>query len=554
MNKGTIRNEWIVCRLDVDALYPSLDIEECTRVIEERLLKADFEIKGLQWTEIALYLKYHLTEEEIESLQIKDYCPVRVSKTGRPPTFVASGSETDIDKRLGPWEYKNIEPPDQVKKKMFCRAIKIMIVKTMNLHDYVFDGKIIRQKEGGSIGLDLTGVIADIYMCHWDEIFLQKLSANNINAKLYERYKDDIDLVIENEKENGKDQTEKEKNTLRECMEIADSIHPSIKVTGDIPANYTDKRLPILDLKVWIGEIQPGIYKIITSHYMKDVSTRAVINNRSSHPIEMKRNVMVNEVMRILRNCNEYCPWKEVTEHISYFMKRLQFSGYDHQFRYDVTKAALKRHKAITSNNRDRGTQKQNATSKNNWYQKNDDADAVMFVQATKDGQLKKELQRCADRNKLKLKMIEKVDNSIRKELQRSNPFKSETCGNERCRICQDQIGVNCRARGCIYEMICLECERKYRGQTGNSTQERIGQHFKDWKSKDTKCPLYRHSQLYHDGKEFKVGVKILKSCFGDPTTRRITEAVMIDELTAEETMNAKSEWTYVKLNKLTKH
>ena len=263
---------------------------------------------------------------------------------------------------------------------------------------------------------------------------------------------------------------------------------------------------------------------------------------------------MVNEVMRILRNCSEYCPWKEVTEHISYFMKRLQFSGYDHQFRYDVTKAALKRHKAVTSNNRDGGTQKQNATSKNNWYQKNDDADAVMFVQATKDGQLKKELQRCADRNKLKLKMIEKVDNSIRKELQRSNPFKSETCGNERCRICQDQIGVNCRARGCIYEMICLECERKYRGQTGNSAQERIGQHFKDWKSKDTKCPLYRHSQLYHGGKEFKVGVKILKSCFGDPTTRKITEAVMIDELTAEETMNAKSEWTYVKLNKLTAH
>ena len=116
MNKGTISNEWIVCSLDVDALYPSLDIEECTRVIEERLLKADFEIKGLQWTEIALYLKYHLTEEEIESLQIKDYCPVRASKTGRPPTFVASGSETDIDKKLGPWEYKNIEPPDQVKK------------------------------------------------------------------------------------------------------------------------------------------------------------------------------------------------------------------------------------------------------------------------------------------------------------------------------------------------------------------------------------------------------------------------------------------------------
>ena len=282
---------------------------------------------------------------------------------------------------------------------MFCRAIKIMIVKTMSLHDYVFDEKIIWQNEGGSIGLDLTGVVADIYMCHWDQQFLEILSANNIDTKLYKRYKDDINLIIENEKENGKDQTEKENNSLHECIELADSIHPSIQMTGDIPSNYPDNRLPILDLKVWIEEVQPGTHKIITSHYIKDVSTRAVINCRSSHPLEMKRKVMTNEVMRVLRNCNEYCPWEEITEHISYFMKRLQMSGYDQKFRYDVTKAALKKHKSAITNNQGQKTPKK--SSKYKWYRKNKDIDAVMFVQATKDGQLKKELQRCADRNKM---------------------------------------------------------------------------------------------------------------------------------------------------------
>ena len=54
----------------------------------------------------------------------------------------------------------------------------------MSLHDYVFDGKIIRQKGGGSIGLDLTGVVADIYMCYWDKIFKQKLLDAEIIAKL----------------------------------------------------------------------------------------------------------------------------------------------------------------------------------------------------------------------------------------------------------------------------------------------------------------------------------------------------------------------------------
>ena len=43
--------------MDVDAPYPSLDIDECAKVTEQQLLEADFEVKGLKWTEIALYLR-----------------------------------------------------------------------------------------------------------------------------------------------------------------------------------------------------------------------------------------------------------------------------------------------------------------------------------------------------------------------------------------------------------------------------------------------------------------------------------------------------------------
>ena len=111
-----------------------------------------------------------------------------------------------------------------------------------------------------------------------------------------------MNLFLENNKGNGKDQKEKENNTMKECMRIANSIHPSIQVTGDIPTNYNDKRLPILDLRVWIGEVSPEVYKVITSHYIKDVSTRALISSRSSHPIRMKKNVMTNKMIGILRN------------------------------------------------------------------------------------------------------------------------------------------------------------------------------------------------------------------------------------------------------------
>ena len=52
----------------------------------------------------------------------------------------------------------------------------------------------------------------------------------------------------------------------------------------------------------------------------------------------------------------------------------------------------------------------------------------------------------------------------------------------------------------------------------------------------------------YHNGETFAIDVKIQAQCFGKPTTRMITEAVRIEELPDENSLNSKSEWTYVKL------
>ena len=71
------------------------------------------------------------------------------------------------------------------------------------------------------------------------------------------------------------------------------------------------------------------------------------------------------------------------------------------------------------------------------------------------------------------------------------------------------------------------------------------------WENGDDECPLQRHANLYHDGGQFEASVKILARCFGKPSRRLITEAVMIDEIPADMTMNNKSEWSYVKLAKV---
>ena len=268
VNQEEVNKNWVVCSLDVDALYPSLDIQECCRVIEEKLCNSNFIIEGLQWTEIALYLRYQLNDDEITEYRLNNYCPTRFTEVGRPPIFVRSGSEIDFEKRMGPWVFKNIHPNDEEKKRMFSIAIRIMICTAMKLHDYVFAGKIIRQKGGGSIGLDLTGVISDIYMCHWDKILISILQEQNIEIKLYKRYKDDINIILNNTHDEMLGKQELEDATIKFIKQKSDSIHKSIIVTGDIPSNYEDNRLPILDLKVWIGEMKPGVFKVITSHYM----------------------------------------------------------------------------------------------------------------------------------------------------------------------------------------------------------------------------------------------------------------------------------------------
>ena len=63
--------------------------------------------------------------------------------------------------------------------------------------------------------------------------------------------------------------------------------------------------------------------------------------------------------------------------------------------------------------------------------------------------------------------------------------------------------------------------------------------------------PLWRHSQLYHGGGDYEVNFEVIGDCFGKPSKRMITEAVMIEQLDETETMNSKREWTFTKLDKI---
>ena len=73
------------------------------------------------------------------------------------------------------------------------------------------------------------------------------------------------------------------------------------------------------------------------------------------------------------------------------------------------------------------------------------------------------------------------------------------------------------------------------------------------WRRKKIQfCSNIQNNTMNHDGQEFQLNIKIISRCFGKPTTRLITEAVLINELGDDETLNSRKEWSYVKLPRAT--
>ena len=125
---------------------------------------------------------------------------------------------------------------------------------------------------------------------------------------------------------------------------IGDSIHESIKLECDVPSNYEDGKVPILDLKVWIAEVETegGIKrKIMHEFYIKNVSSKLVVHKESALSMGTKRTILTQQCLRVLLNCSPDLD-KDVTEkHLSYFMLRMQCSGYDTNLRYEILKSAF---------------------------------------------------------------------------------------------------------------------------------------------------------------------------------------------------------------------
>ena len=236
----------------------------------------------------------------------------------------------------------------------------------------------------------------------------------------------------------GNDRMEREKRSMDTIKVISESIHSPIKVDVDYGQKYGNGRLPMLDIEVWIGEDCEGETKILHSHFMKPVASRYLIMERSPHGCAMKKNVMINEICRSLKNCSVYLSWDRVTEVLSYFVMRMAYSGYPVKFRFEVVRLGLDRHQKKVERWKSGGSiyyceeeEIRNAAERGSdyemkWYKKGGRFDSIMFVHPTYGGELRKQVQKIARESGLKIKVVEKTGVAVKEHTSEKQPIWKE--------------------------------------------------------------------------------------------------------------------------------
>ena len=138
------------------------------------------------------------------------------------------------------------------------------------------------------------------------------------------------------------------------------------------------------------------------------------------------------------------------------------------------------------------------------------------------------------------MKVVEKVSNTIKKSLTKSNPFKEVGCHQISCKVCETGGKVDCKARDVVYRISCKgmkdngdQCESiEYVGETSRSIAERFNEHVSVLNSHQETTKkrsfLYNHVLEEHKGRVPLLDLQIVNCCFADASLRQAMEAVLI--------------------------
>ena len=383
-------NGMFVGSLDAEALYPSLNIVESSKMCEERVMASGMIFEGVDYGWATRYVALNMSQEDINREKLYKIIPRRKSRAGQRPT-VRTYTEEESKVR---WRY--VRTPEQLtqleKKRIMSKVVGIMVRATMDNHYYKWDQDIKRQVTGGGIGLRGTGSVSRVVMDRWLLMFGSTLRSNGVRIRMLKKYVDDVLLVCNNlrlgsrwhqgnicfselwEQEDIQTGKTREQVTLNVMTKIASTQVSFLKFTGEV-SEGPERRVPVLDSELWWGvpegqhqwfkgqenqgEVIPGQIRdseprrkggtVMYSFYSKPMSNPLTILRRSAMPESTKVATISSEVLRRWKCTSEELSSKSLEDITVKYMDNLTGMGYSLEWRKRLLSSTLKGYMRILS-------------------------------------------------------------------------------------------------------------------------------------------------------------------------------------------------------------
>jgi hypothetical protein len=384
-------------------------------------------------------------------------------------------------------------------------------------------------------------------------------------------------MTIEQDKIQEDSQVAEDERTMREIAKMADSVCPIIQMTWDCPGNYEDKKMPLLDMKIWLSKEQEE-QRISFEFYRKPMASRLLILARSALPSRTKRAALTQDAIRIMRNCSVDIPWERRAELLSDFSLRMKLSGYPARYRETVFQSALKAWERMAEEDRtgvrplyrDRSWRKEERSrekerKKAGWFKQlgGQKSDFPLFCPASPGSRLAERWRRVAEEVRVssgglvRATVVEQAGVPLSALLVDPLPGGQDLCEEADCNPCRTGTTrrLSCHRSnlgGCVYNCLCMTCKEEdgrervshYHGRTSRCLYTRQLEHFEGLAKKKEDNPLYKHKELHHQGEDCQFTFSVDKS-FRDTLSHQIYEGVCINRSpsTPGYLMNSRAEY-----------
>ena len=196
------------------------------------------------------------------------------------------------------------------------------------------------------------------------------------------------------------------------------------------------------------------------------MATKYTFRRGTAYPRSRIKSVMVEEVLRRLRNCSPEMSWEEKGAHLTEFAKEMKNSGHKEKFREEVMNTAVKKYerdlvdhesgkKNMYRNREEREIEKEQKggeMKKDSWFrkrgsEKQQKTTSILRVPYT-EGILKKEIQKvivtARQPEGTNAAAYEDNGDKLHHQLVRPDPFPAITCGRTECKTVVEGVEGEC--------------------------------------------------------------------------------------------------------------